>query len=343
MASLAAPATPTPTLQTSDSISSEFDSRSSTAIFTVADVEDLISRAFARHDNIFSTSASSALFVNTVASVRYWQLHQMDMKNAFLNGDLEVEVYMQPPQDISHESGHVCHLRKALYGLKQAPLALFAKFSTTIFFFGFVQSAHDFALFVRKTYKGLILLLLYVDDIIITGDDSIGIMQLKKSLHQTFEMKDLGPLRYFLGLEVSNHALRKTDNKTMVSPLEPNIKLKSTDGKSLDNPTLCRQLVGGLVYLTITRPDITYAVHVVSQFMSNPHTVHFAVVLCILRYLRGNMHIGVLLPSNSFLCLSAYSDADWAGDVNDRKSTTGYCILLGDSLISWYSKKQKVI
>ena len=201
----------------------------------------------------------------------------MDVKNALFNDDLEEEVYMQPPQGISHESGHVCHLRKAFYGVKQALWAWFAKFSTTISSFGFVQSAYDSALFVRKIHKGLILLLLYVDDMIITGDDSAGIMQLKKSLHQTFEMKDLDPLRYFLGLEVSNHASGlilsqikyatdliiksgMTDNKIVVTPFEPNVKLKSTGGKPLDNPTLYRRLVGGLVYLTITRPDITYAV-----------------------------------------------------------------------------------
>jgi hypothetical protein len=111
----------------------------------------------------------------------------------------------------------------------------------------------------------------------------------------------------------------------------------------LSDPTLYRQLVGGLIYLTITRLDISYAVHVVSQFMTSPRTVHFAAVLRILRYVRSTMHQGLLMSSSSKLELNAYSDSDWASDVTDRRSTTGFCIFLGDSLISWKSKKQTVV
>ena len=119
----------------------------------------------------------------------------MDVKNAFLNGDLQEEVYMQPPPGYAHPPGKVCKLRRALYGLKQAPRAWFAKFSATIGDFGFSSSSHDLALFVRKSPKGIVLLLLlYVDDMIITGDDVVGITSLKQSLSQHFEMKDLGAL-----------------------------------------------------------------------------------------------------------------------------------------------------
>ena len=195
---------------------------------------------------------------------------------------------------------------------------------------------------------------------IIIGSDTVGIHDIKTHLGTCFEMKDLGPLRYFLGIEVnsssSGYSLSQVkyasdlisragliDNKAVDTPLELNVKLRSTDGELVSNPTLYRQLVGGLIYLTITRPDISYVVHVVSQFMTSPRTVHFAAVLRILRYVRGTMHQGLLMSSSSKLELNAYSDSNWVGDVTDRRSITGFCIFLGDSLISWKSEKQTVV
>ena len=295
-----------------------------------------------------------------VASIRGWQLSQMDVKNAFLNGDLHEEVYMKPPPGLPCQPHQVCKLRRALYGLKQAPRAWFEKFSSAVLSFGFQQSSHDSALFIRQSSQGLVLLLLYVDDMIIIGSDTIGIHDIKTHLGTCFEMKDLGPLRYFLGIEVnsssSGYSLSQVkyasdlisragliDNKAVDTPLELNVKLRSTDGELVSNPTLYRQLVGGLIYLTITRPDISYVIHVVSQFMTSPRTVHFAAVLRILRYVRGTMHQGLLMSSSSKLELNAYSDSNWVGDVTDRRSITGFCIFLGDSLISWKSEKQTVV
>ena len=137
-----------------------------------------------------------------IVATRKWRLTQMDVKNVFLNGELEEEVYMRPPPGYTCQENKVCRLCKALYGLKQAPRAWFAKFHKTITQLNFSSSGHDSALFTRKTDNGTVVLLLYVDDMIITGDDSIGIVELKKFLCQHFEMKDRGPLSYFLGLEV---------------------------------------------------------------------------------------------------------------------------------------------
>jgi hypothetical protein len=147
------------------------------------------------------TSVRSLL---AVAFVHRWDLFQMDVKNAFLNGDLGEEVYMQPPPGYDHLPHKVCRLRRALYGLKQAPRLWFAKFSSTIAQIGFVSSPYDSALFIWRSDAGLILLLLYVDDMIIVGDDTIDICNLQQFLSQQFEMKDLGSLSYFLGLEVSS-------------------------------------------------------------------------------------------------------------------------------------------
>ncbi|RVW49230.1 Retrovirus-related Pol polyprotein from transposon TNT 1-94 [Vitis vinifera] len=232
---------------------------------------------------------SSVRALLAVAAARKWDLFQMDVKNAFLNGDLSEEVYMQPPPGLSIESNKVCHLRRALYGLKQAPRAWFAKFSSTIFRLGYTSSPYDSALFLRRTDKGTILLLLYVDDMIITGDDLSGIQELKDFLSQQFEMKDLGHLSYFLGLEITH----------------------STDGLYITQ--------ANLVYLTVTRPDISYAVH------------------------QDTLFHGLFYSAQSPLVLRAFSDADWAGDLTDRRSTTGYCFLLGSSLISWRSKKQTFV
>uniref|UniRef100_A0A7N2MIJ2 Retrovirus-related Pol polyprotein from transposon TNT 1-94 n=1 Tax=Quercus lobata TaxID=97700 RepID=A0A7N2MIJ2_QUELO len=287
-----------------------------------------------------------------------WDL--MDVKNAFLNGDLSEEVYMQPPPGLSVESNKVCHLRRALYGLKQASRAWFAKFSSTIFRLGYTASPYDSVLFLRRTNKGTILLLLYVDDMIITGADLSGIQELKDFLSQQFEMKDLGHLSYFLGLEIT-HSIDGlyitqakyasdllsqaglTDSKTVDTPVELNAHLTPSGGKPLFNPSLYRRLVGSLVYLTVTRPDISYAVHQVSQYLSAPRSTHYAAVLRILRYLKGTLFHGLFYSAQSPLVLHAFSDADWAGDPTDRRSTTGYCFLLGSSLISWRSKKQTFV
>ena len=230
----------------------------------------------------------------------------MDVKNAFLNRDLSEEVYMQSPPGLSIESNKVCHLRRALYGLKQAPRAWFAKFSSTISRLGYMASHYDSTLFLRRTNKGTILLLLYVNDMIITSDDLSGIQELKDFLSRQFEMKDLGHLSYFLGLKIthSTDGLYITqakyasellsragliNSKTIDTPVEFDAHLTPTGEKPLSNPSLYRRMVGSLVYLIVTRPNISYAVHQVSQYLSAPQSSHYATVLCILRFLKGTL------------------------------------------------------
>uniref|UniRef100_A0A2N9GYR8 CCHC-type domain-containing protein n=1 Tax=Fagus sylvatica TaxID=28930 RepID=A0A2N9GYR8_FAGSY len=202
----------------------------------------------------------------------------MDVKNAFLNGDLTEEVYMQAPPGYSDCPDKVCLLRRTLYGLKQAPRVWFAKFSSIVHQFGFSSSPHDTTLFIRRSDKGMILFLLYVDDMIIIRDDHSDISDFKQFLHQQFEMKDLGHLSYFLGIEVSFDStgyylsLAKyafdllsrvglTDTKVVSTPLEMNARLTRLDGTPLSDATLYHHLVGNLIYLTMTRLDIAHAVH----------------------------------------------------------------------------------
>ncbi|GKV01575.1 hypothetical protein SLEP1_g14122 [Rubroshorea leprosula] len=226
-----------------------------------------------------STSIHSLI---VIAAAKRWKLFQMDVKNAFLNGDLTKEFYMKPPLRLEHPPPNkVCQLKRALYGLKQAPRAWFVKFSTTISEFGFTSSPYDTALFIRKTNHGMVVLLLYVDDMISTGDDISSIHDLKQFLSHKFEMKDLGVLSFFLGLEFTSsddgYLLSQTkyasdliskagltNSKTASTPLEPNVRLTSIDGSALANPTRYKQLVESLIYLTTTQSDTVYAIHVIS-------------------------------------------------------------------------------
>ena len=187
----------------------------------------------------------------------------------------------------------------------------------------------------------------------------MGITSLKQFLHQQFEMKDLGPLRYFLGIEVAYslagyllsetkycndviHRASLTDSKSVSTSMEPNSKLQTTEGVPLVDATRYHEIVGSLVYLTTTKPNIAYSVHIVSQFVAHPTSVHWAAIR-ILRYLQGITNRTLLTSSSSHLHLLGFTDFDWAGDVNDQHSTTGFAIFLGSSLISWKSKQQEVV
>ena len=217
---------------------------------------------------------SSVRTLIVISAAHKWPLFKMDVKNVFLNGELSEEVYMKLPPSYSHPSGflhRVCRLRRTLYGLKQAPQAWFAKFSSTISQHSFSSSSFDTALFLRRSSHGITILLLYVDNMIITGDDMQGIQDLKHFLGRQFEMKHLDPLNYFLGLEVSSSEdgyyltqakytsnlislVSITDSKIVDTPIEYNCRLNSHGGESQSDATLHKQLVGSLIYLTLIFP-----------------------------------------------------------------------------------------
>ena len=295
-----------------------------------------------------------------------WGLWQMDVKNAFLQGELEDEVYMLPPPGLEHlvKKGNVLRLKKAIYGLKQSPRAWYNKLSTTLNGRGFRKSELDHTLFTLNTPSGIVVLLVYVDDIIITGSDKEEIQATKDFLKSVFEIKDLGEMKYFLGIEIcrSKEGLflsqrkytldllkdaGKLDGKTAKTPLEDGYKVPR-EGEIEDSPPfkdakLYRKLVGKLIYLTITRPDICFAVNQVSQHMQVPKEHHWGMVNRILMYLNGSADQGVWMGCNGSTEVVGYCDADWAGDRADRRSTTGYCTFIGGNLVTWKSKKQKVV
>ncbi|KAK2418425.1 putative mitochondrial protein [Trifolium repens] len=306
--------------------------------------------------------ASVRLFL-AMAAMKHWPLFQLDIKNAFLHGDLEEEIYMeQPPGFVAQgECNLVCKLRKSLYGLKQSPRAWFGRFSKVLQQFGMVRCEADHSVFTKcSSSNKYIYLVVYVDDIVITGDDNEGINSLKQHLFQNFQTKDLGPLRYFLGIEVAQSksgiaiSQRKyaldileetglTDCKPVDTPMDPNVKLLPNQGEPYSDPGRYRRLVGKLNYLTMTRPDISFPVSVVSQFLNSPCDNHWNAVIRILKYIKGLPGKGLVFTDRGNTNIIGYSDADWAGDASDRRSTSGYCVFIGGNLISWKSKKQTVV
>jgi hypothetical protein len=297
--------------------------------------------------------------------VKGWVLYQLDVNNAFLHGTLDEEVYMSLPPGF-HSKGEpypsdtVCKLQKSLYGLKQASRQWFSKFSNTLLHHGFIQSKADYSLFTKQQGSCFIALLVYVDDILIASNSAEDVAELKNYLDSQFKLKDLGPVRYFLGLEIARsskgisisqrkYALEIMEDARMLGcklakcPMDQNLKLSKYEGPLIPDPSVYRRLIGRLMYLTMTRPDIVFSVHKLSQFMESPRDPHLKAAQHILQYIKGAPSQGLLYAFTSDLHIKAFSDSDWAGCSDTRRSTTGYCVFLGSSLVSWRSKKQNTV
>jgi hypothetical protein len=304
----------------------------------------------ARYTSIRATMA--------IAAKMGWKLHQMDIKTAFLNGVIEEEVYVEQPQGFeTHDSQtHVCRLKKALYGLKQAPRTWYGRIDNFLMSLGFIKSKADSNLYYKIENDDQVILLLYVDDLFLTGNEKL-ITDCKKKLASEFEMKDLGQMHYFLGLEVWQNPgeiclsqgkyvveiLKRfgmMDCKSMTTPMTTNPKLLCDTSSEIVDATLYRQMIGSLMYLTNTRPDICFVVNTLSQYMVEPRHVHLIAAKHVMRYLKGTIEYGIKYDADCEFRLQGYSDSDWAGSVTDRKSTSGCCFSLGSGMISWFSRKQ---
>uniref|UniRef100_A0A2N9FXA9 Integrase catalytic domain-containing protein n=1 Tax=Fagus sylvatica TaxID=28930 RepID=A0A2N9FXA9_FAGSY len=290
-----------------------------------------------------------------------WPLRQLDVSNAFLHGILKEEVYMaQPPGYVSPaHPNHVCHLHKSIYGLKQAPRAWFESFTSQLVTLGFHSSTADSSLFIYRSGSTVAFLLLYVDDIVLTGNNALFLSQLITNLSKVFELKDLGTLSFFLGLQIQRSSTGLTLTQTKYAtdllhkhhmqhcspcktPCVPHVRLSATEGTPLTDVHAYRSLVGALHYLTFTRPDLSFAVHQVCQFMNAPTSIHLTAAKRILRYLQGTLDHGLHYTPGP-TTLSAFTDADWAGDPNDRRSTSGLLVFLGHNPITWSAKKQLTV
>jgi len=303
--------------------------------------------------------------VLSLAVARGWCLRQLDVQNTFLHGVLEEEVYMrQPPRFESNKfPSFVCKLKKAIYGLKQAPRAWYSRLSTKLVDLGFVPAKSDASLFIYRKGSVEIYMLIYVDDIIVTSSSQDAVNVLLKALREDFALKDLGDLHYFLGIEVEKKPsgdLLLTQRKyakdiltrmgmlkckPVSTPMSSTEKVSQYDGDPLgpEDCTRYRSIVGALQYVTLTRPDLAFAVNKVCQYLHSPTTAHWTAVKRIVRYLKFSENVGLLIRKRSPMVVSAFSDADWAGCRDDRRSTGGFAVFLGSNVISWSARKQPTV
>nr|GEZ19517.1 putative ribonuclease H-like domain-containing protein [Tanacetum cinerariifolium] len=268
------------------------------------------------------------------------KIYQMDVKSAFLYGTIDEEVYvMQPPgfQDPEFPA-RVYKLEKAMYGLHQAPRAWYGTLSKYLLTNSFQRGTIDQTLFIRRQRGDFILVQVYVDDIIFGSSNLQLCREFKALMHEKFQMSAMGELNFFLGLQV----LQKKDGIFLSQDKYENPWGKDETGKDVDLH-LYRSIIGSLMYLTASRPDIMFAVYACARHQVTPKECHLYAVKRIFRYLKGHSKLGLWYPKESLFDLVAYSDSDYGGATQDCKSTTGGCQFLSRRLISWQCKKQTIV
>ncbi|KAJ4719034.1 Retrovirus-related Pol polyprotein from transposon TNT 1-94 [Melia azedarach] len=298
-----------------------------------------------------------------LAAQNRWKIFHLDIKSAFLNGYLKEEIFIEQPEGfkVNGEEDKVYKLNKALYGLKQAPRAWYSRIDEFLCASGFRRSCNDATLYIKTSASADTLIIsMYVDDLLIIGSRIDDVNDFKQQLYQKFEMTDLGEMKFFLGLQVHQTAegifvsqqayvinmlkkFRMQHCKPTSTPLIVNQKLTKFDGDTKADAFRYRSLVGSLLYLSATRPDIMFATSLLSRFMQNPSQVHFGAGRRVLRYLKGTHDFGIWFKPEAELNLFGYVDSDWAGCIDDGKSTSGYAFSVGSGMFSWCSKKQDVV
>ena len=298
----------------------------------------------------------------------------MDVKSAYLQSDVKEEIYVQQPSGFEQFGPNgqklYCKLKKSLYGLKQAGHNWNSALNDWIVGEGFTRSQHDYCLYVKCASDSYLFIVIWVDDIIICGLRGDDVVKLRKRLSESFEMDDRGELSWFLGMSVTMSAGTVTVNQTayaksilekfqmseckaVATPLAEKEELiksqcpeEGSDEQIRMSQNDYRGLIGGVLYLaTHTRPDLSFAVGALSKFLSNPGEIHWTAAKRLLRYIKGTIHYGLTYQKSDSLKLFGYCDADWAGDNDDRRSTTGYCFFLNENsaAISWASRKQPTV
>ncbi|KAJ4707148.1 Retrovirus-related Pol polyprotein from transposon TNT 1-94 [Melia azedarach] len=298
-----------------------------------------------------------------LAAQNRWKIFHLDIKSAFLNSYLKEEIFIEQPEGfkVNGEEDKVYKLNKALYGLKQAPRAWYSRIDEFLCASGFRRSCNDATLYIKTSASADTLIIsMYVDDLLIIGSRIDDVNDFKQQLYQKFEMTDLGKMKFFLGLQVHQTAegifvsqqayvinmlkkFRMQHCKPTSTPLIVNQKLTKFDGDTKADAFRYRSLVGSLLYLSATRSDIMFATSLLSRFMQNPSQVHFGAGRRVLRYLKGTHDLGILFKPEAELNLFGYVDSDWAGCIDDGKSTSGYAFSVGSGMFSWCSKKQDVV
>ncbi|KAK1424407.1 hypothetical protein QVD17_19736 [Tagetes erecta] len=293
------------------------------------------------------------------ASFMKFEVFQMDVKGAFLYGPITDDVYVrQPPGFEDPDYPHrVYKLSKALYGLHQAPRIWYETLSKHLLEHGFTRGQIDPTLFMKRDNDDLLCVQVYVDDIIFGSTSASMCKEFEEIMKSRFQMSSMGEINFFLGLQVKQSAdgifinqskfiekllkkFKMQDCQTIRTPSDVNCKIQpDPKGKAVDQ-TLYRSMIGSLMYLTASRPDIMYAVCVCARYQSDPKESHLVAVKRIFRYLKGKPNLGLWYPYEGNFELYSYSDSDFGGCALDRKSTTGGCQFLGPRLVSWQCKKQ---
>lgn len=296
-----------------------------------------------------------------IAAMERMDMQQFDVKTAFLYGELAERVYMHQPIGFEDGTNRVCQLRKSLYGLKQASRCWNHKFTSFIEEFGFTACTSDPCVFVKASGDDTTILAIYVDDGIIVGNKKRNIDRVIQHLQCQFEVKIVG-IGCFLGMQIdrmdngsifvhqSGYARKvlqrfnMEDCKPVSTPSDPNQKLTKCDEAIDDERFPYRQLIGSLMYLaTATRPDICYALGMVSRYMEHPKAIHVNAAKRIIRYIKGTLDHGILYNNSNAYCLNGFSDSDYAGNLDTRRSTTGYAFFIDTGIISWCSQGQKCV
>ena len=291
-----------------------------------------------------------------------FKLYQMDVKSAFLNGYIQEEVYVdQPPGFENFEyPNHVYKLKKALYGLKQAPRAWYERLSKFLLEKGFNRGKVDTTLFIKKKKHDTLLVQIYVDDIIFGSTNESLCKEFSNLMQSEFEMSMIGELTFFLGLQIKqmkdeifisqNKYCRELlkrfgmeSGKEVATPMGTSTYLDKDEGGNPVELTKYRGMIGSLLYLTASRPDIMFSTCLCARYQANPKESHLTAVKRIMKYLKGTVDVGLWYPKGSTCSLIGYTDSDFAGCKLDRKSTSGTCHLLGNALVSWSCKKQACV
>ncbi|GJS05798.1 ribonuclease H-like domain, reverse transcriptase, RNA-dependent DNA polymerase [Tanacetum coccineum] len=297
-----------------------------------------------------------------IAANNKWQVHHLDVKSAFLHGDLQEEVYVTQPEGFikRNDNGKVYRLIKALYGLRQAPRAWNIKLDNTLKSLDFKKCALEQAIYTRTERDSILLVGVYVDDLIITGTPKREIDKFKDQMKEIFEMSDLGLLAYYLGIEVTQSGgdisikqsayARKIlkeagmleSNETLI-PMDPGTRLTKTTEGTMVNSTDYRSLIGCLRYLLHTRPDLSYSVGLLSRFMQEPKEQHMKAIKQVLRYVKGTKDYGITYKHNGGNRIHGYSDSSYGVNTQEGKGTTGIIFYYGESPISWSTQKQATV
>lgn len=296
-----------------------------------------------------------------------FRIHQLDVCSAFLNGEIDDDVYILLPKGFNTDTGKFAKLRKSLYGLRSSPKNWYKKFNDLMMTLNFVRSQNEYCIYYKISGCSKIFVLIYVDDLLIAGSDEKEVDDLKVTLNQHFKMKDLGGISYFLGMHITQNVLKneiiinqtlylkkmlkifKMENcKPCNTPMEPNFRhddLKRKNSESIEIEERCRAAIGSIMYAMLcSRPDLCISISILSRYQSTASSQLWQSIKRVLRYVQKTQNLSLVFRKTDFQNeIEGYADADWAGDRTDRKSTSGYVFKVFGCTVSWCSRKQSSV